>query len=77
MIDKTDRIVTAWAEPVSGPGWANRPLWIIVRDGLGNFREDCLQPDDQTVGMQTLYHVSSAVHREMVAEVEIWRRKKR
>lgn len=75
MIEKEDKIVTAFAESASGPGWANQPVWIIVRDKLGNLREECLQPEEQTETMQAIYKISQAVHQVMKHEVEINQRK--
>src|SRR5438552_91090 len=43
-----DAIVTAYAESAAGPGWANSPIWVIVRRRDGNLRMECLQPDEQT-----------------------------
>ena len=69
---KTEHIVTAWAEPAAGPGWANRPLWVLIRDGDGKLRVECIQPADQTVDMHILYSVSAAVHAQMTRAVEGW-----
>ena len=69
-IAKDERIVTAYAERANGPGWANSPIWVIVRDRFGNLREECLQPDEQTAEMAVLYRVSEAAHSAMVSAVE-------
>lgn len=61
-IRKDDQIVTAYAQRASGPGWTNCPLWVIVKGADGILREECLQPEDQTAGMATLYNISEAVH---------------
>lgn len=52
------RIVAAWAESASGPGWANAPVWVLVRERDGTLRLDCLQPSEQTHAMHLLYRVS-------------------
>ena len=74
-ISPSDKIVTAWGESASGPGWANSPIWVIVRDATGNLREECFQPKEQTAAMQILYVVSAAVHGAMRNAVEGWRRR--
>lgn len=56
------QLVTVYTEPASGPGWANAPLWIIWRDDLGKLHEDCLQPDDQSNDIRTLYGTCAAAH---------------
>lgn len=65
MLKKTDYIVTAYADTCGGPGWANKPIWLIVRDQDGKLREECVQPDEQTTEMHILYEVSETAHRAM------------
>jgi hypothetical protein len=67
---KNERIVTAFAERASGPGWSNQPLWVIVRDGDQNLRMECLQPSEQSGEICLLYNTSEATHCAMVAAVE-------
>ena len=68
-LDENDHIVCAYAEYASGPGWANRPIWVIVQDGDKNLRRECIQPDDQSLAMTTLYRVSNEAHRSMTIAV--------
>lgn len=68
-LTKGEGIVTAYAEAAGGPGWANTPVWVIVRGADGTLREECLQPNEQTPGMITLYVVSAAANYAMRAEV--------
>jgi hypothetical protein len=69
-LDERDRIVAVVAEPASGPGWANTPLWIIMQDESGKLRRECLQPDEQSDGIRVLYATAAAVHGSLVKEVE-------
>jgi hypothetical protein len=62
-------IVAAWAEPCSGPGWANTPLWYLVRDVSGALRIECLQPDEQTREMLVLYGLCAAAHGALLEQV--------
>lgn len=64
-----DHIVSAYAQPAAGPGWSNAPLWVVVRDGNGKLREECLQPEEQPRGVLTLYRIASAVHGQLLAEI--------
>lgn len=70
MILKTEKIVTAFAEYAAVPGWANRPLWVIVRGADLRLREECIQPEDQTAEMHALFRVSNAAHEAMRSAVE-------
>jgi hypothetical protein len=65
-----DSIVTAWAEPASGPGWSNQPLWVIVKDGDGKLREECIQPEEQDQVMRTLYAISASVHFQLKRSIK-------
>ena len=64
-VGKDEQVVTVWAEGASGPGWTNRPVWILVRELGGKLRIDCLQPDRHTREIDTLYAISEAVHGKM------------
>ena len=67
---ETDYIVTAYAESAAGPGWANQPVWVVVRSQLdGSVRIECLQPNEQSGEIQGLYAVSQAAHGSMTRAV--------
>lgn len=66
MIKKHDTIVTAYAQSCAGPGWGNSPIWVVVRDKLGNLREECIQPNSQTGEMLSLYSISQSVNNAMI-----------
>lgn len=73
-----EHVVTAYAQRASGPGWSNTPLWVIIQDGNGKLRRECLQPEEQTQTIYTLYGISHSVNIQLVNEVErIVARKKR
>ena len=74
MLSKEDRVLTAYAEEASGPGWSNAPLWVIVQSRDGKLRTECLQIREQTGEMITLYSTSQAAHLAMLGAVERWRR---
>lgn len=68
-IGKNEHVLTAFGEYATGPGWANRPLWVIVRGADQKLREECIQPADQTPEMNALFRVSVAAHEAMTAAV--------
>ncbi len=75
-LEKHDHIVTAYAERASGPGWANAPVWCVVRSGLdGTFRLECLQPVEFSSEIATLYNLSAAAHDAMTHAVRSHMRK--
>jgi hypothetical protein len=67
---RTDRMVTAYAQPASGPGWSNRPLYVIVEDRDGKMRSECLQPGEFSRDLELLYGIASVVHGELLKMLE-------
>ena len=64
-------IVTAYAEPASGPGWTNSPLWVVWRNPHDNqLHQGCFQPTEQTREMALLYAFSALAHQRMTRIVE-------
>lgn len=55
-IDKYEQIVTAWAEISEGPGWSNRPVFILLRHThTGTLRIISLQPEEQDRVLRMLH----------------------
>ncbi|KGC15473.1 hypothetical protein DM48_314 [Burkholderia gladioli] len=69
---RKEQVVTAYAEFASGPGWSNRPLWVIVRDENGKLREECIQPEEQTRDMHLMFRISYEAHSTMRDEAQKW-----
>lgn len=65
-----ERIVVAWAERASGPGWFNRLIWYLVRDRAGALRIEAIQPEDQSVPLSVL-HATAAT---LTADLTAWAR---
>lgn len=62
-------VVTAFAAPARGPGWANTPVVVVVQErGGGPTRQVWLQPEQQSETMRTLYRISAEVSVEMSKE---------
>lgn len=65
------RVVVAWGEYASGPGWGNQPLWYIVCDSNHTtLTVECLQPEEQTAEMRLLFAASEVITRQLTAFVE-------
>jgi hypothetical protein len=63
-----DTVITAYPESCSGPGWANWPVWVIVRDREGKLRSECLQPEQQSAEMGVLFGVCEKAHAAITNE---------
>ena len=61
-----DRIRSAWAETVRGPGWVNRIVWVLVQEPGGALRLECLQPEEQPTEVLDLFDISEATNDAML-----------
>ncbi len=52
----------------AGPGWAKAPLWIHLNFN-GERSVECLQPEEQSAEVHTLFRVCAAAHDAMLAAV--------
>lgn len=68
-ISKSDKIITAYAEYCSGPGWVNNIVSVLVQDSDGALRLETLQPDEQTPRMRALFSVSEVSSWSMTSAV--------
>lgn len=65
-------VVTAFAERVSGPGWANTPITVVIAcpNELQKFRLAFLQPDEQSYDLKVVFPYSMQVQRDMLAAIQ-------
>ncbi len=73
MIEPDDKIVIAWPERASGPGWANWPIWVIVRR-QGQLVEECIQPTEFNDELSCLYDVCAVAAKAITQAMGRWRR---
>ena len=67
-LNEGDQIVAVWAESCSGPGWANQPVWVLVRALSGFLRIECLQPSEQSSVLLTCHRFAAELHTVMMRE---------
>lgn len=61
-LKRGEYIAAVVPEYASGPGWANRPMWVFICDnGSNQFRQECIQPEEQTVEMRALFSPGAAM----------------
>lgn len=65
-----ERIVAAVPEFCGGPGWSNTPVWVHIVAKDGTYRQECLQPDQQTPSMRQVFRICNEAHRLMLDEIE-------
>lgn len=64
-----ETVECVYAQRASGPGWHNRPLWVIVSDQFGNMRRVCIQPVDHGPHLAGIYAIACEVHAYLVGAV--------
>lgn len=62
------KIIIAWAENCSGPGWTNTPVWYIEELPNGKLDIGCLQPEEQTKEMVSNFGIN-AMSSEMMTSL--------
>jgi hypothetical protein len=65
-----DTVVTAWGENCAGPGWSNWPAWVLIRERSGKLRIECIQPEEQSAAMVSVFPFSAQAAVSMRAAVE-------
>jgi hypothetical protein len=63
------KVLAAWAQNASGPGWSNQLIWYVWWDGARH-HVDALQPEEQSPELMLLFSTSAALNVELVGEVE-------
>lgn len=70
VVNDGECVVTAWAEPASGPGWTNDLVCVLIRDQHGGLRIDYIQPSEHSPDMRALYEVSAVASRAITRAAE-------
>ncbi len=65
-----DYIVTAYAEYAHGPGWANWPVWVVIKSRLDStYRIECIQPEDQSAEILNIWQIANVVNKQFTEAV--------
>lgn len=71
-LKRNERVVAVVPEIINGAGFRNTPLWIYIVDNIaGTYREECLQPEEQTDRMRVLFPTLETAHATMKALVMV------
>lgn len=66
QLGRSERIVAVVPEESYGPGWANEPTWVYIHDGAtGQFRCECIQPEERRDALHFLHESAAAMHRAL------------
>lgn len=66
-----EKIIAVIPEHCSGPGWSNMPIWVYIIDSSQKLRTECIQPDEMTREMWTLFKAGAAMCEALVSAVPV------
>lgn len=69
-IFKGDRVVATRCEYVSGPGWSNELVWVVIQEQGGNLRMEAIQPGERTSEIALLMDPCAAADKAMMCAVK-------
>jgi len=64
-----EELVAVWCETQEGSGWKSNIVWILVVNKQGVLRRIPLPPEQQSLGLQKLFHIAESVHTALVFEL--------
>jgi len=62
-----ERIIAIVPEACDGSGWNNKIVNVYILSSTGEFREEILQLDEITNGMETLFNVAITLNKSLLA----------
>ena len=67
-----ERIVAAVPETITGAGYRNFIIWVHIVDYIKQtWREECIQPDEQTPVMIALFNPLEQAHKSMLGAIKV------
>lgn len=66
-----ERIVAVIPETITGAGYFNKPLWVHIYDySTLKYRQECIQPEQQTPTMRALFRTLESAHDAMCSQIK-------
>ena len=72
-----ERVVAVVPERCSGPGWTNLPTWVYIGTNDGRLRQECIQPEERSPALHTLFHSGEAMCNALIDAVPVKRERKK
>lgn len=61
-----ERVIAVVPEQCSGPNWGNQVVWVYIQNTKDQtLRVECLQPQDFTLALFTLFDAGAAMHKAL------------
>jgi hypothetical protein len=75
-LSSAEEVIAVVPEMVAGPGWSNAPVWVYIKNHATNeLREECIQPEERTREMDTLFRIGWTVHNALLKALPIMKTK--
>lgn len=71
ILAEGERIIAIVPEYRAGPGWSNTPTWVYIDGRDGKLREECIQPDERTPALYTLFSLGASMHCALMDAVPV------
>jgi hypothetical protein len=62
---KPQKVIHAWCELASGPGWQNSIVWVLLRDTDGRLSLDGLQPREYGEVLRVMHAAADVANRTL------------
>lgn len=71
ILNPGERIIAVVPQQAAGPGWSNAPTWVYIATNDGRLREECIQPEERTPDLHTLYDIGEKVCAALIGAVPV------
>lgn len=71
-----ERVVAVVPERCNGPGWNNAPTWVYIATNDGRLREECIQPNERTAELHTLFAAGEVMCNALAAAIPVQKAKR-
>lgn len=72
-----ERVIAVVPERCAGSGWVNAPAWVYIATNDGRLREECIQPEERTPMLHTLFAAGDKMCAALSAAVPVTKGKTR
>lgn len=75
-LKRGEKIIAVVPEYCAGPGWSNSPTWVYISRHDETLRTVCIQPNERTPILNSLFHAGEAMCQSLQAAVPTRKAKK-
>lgn len=77
VLGPEEKVLAVVPEFCAGPGWANTPVWVYIGNFSDKtFRQECLQPEEQSEEIGTLFSIGVATNAALIRAIKTMGKKR-